>query len=54
MAGTVHRVVQVKEPVLVTASCGSERRAFYVFVTLQSTGIKKQVFVSMATIIPSL
>lgn len=38
VAGTVHRVVQVKESVLVTASCGSERRALYVFVTLESMG----------------
>ena len=38
VAGTIHRVVQVKESVLVTASCGSERRALYVFVTLESMG----------------
>ena len=52
MAGTIHRVVQVKEPVFVTASRGSERRTLYVFMTLESTGIKKQVFVSTATTIP--
>lgn len=38
VAGTIHRVVQVKESMLVTASCGGERRALYVFVTLESMG----------------
>lgn len=42
MAGTVHRVVQVKESVFVTASCWGERRTFYIFMTLESRGIRRE------------
>lgn len=42
MVGSIHRMVQIKEPVLMTARRWGEGWALDVFMTLQSSGIARE------------